>query len=79
MNYYRADEGDWVVVGVATLGDSSTDCATSVKPSLYTRVSYYLDWIHNTTNIPPKIRQTTTVIITKFKELSFAPLIFTNP
>jgi len=60
MNYYRVDESAWVVVGVATLGDSTPACAISTKPSLYNRVSYYLDWIYNNTNIPPRVRTTTT-------------------
>lgn len=64
MNYYRPEESEWVIVGVAASGEKSTDCATSNKPSLYNRVTYYLDWIHDITNIPPKTRPTTTTTTT---------------
>lgn len=78
MNYYRVDETDWVVVGIASLGDSTDGCASSQKPSLYNRVSFYLDWIHNNTNIPPRVRTTTTSTTTTTVRNSLPFFSFVN-
>lgn len=64
MNYYSNLEKEWFVIGVATTGDKTVECSISTKPSLYTRVSAYLSWIHNNTNIPPRARPTTTTTTT---------------
>ena len=44
------------VAGVAWFGDKTTSCQSSTKQNLYTRVSNYVNWIHNETGIPITFR-----------------------
>ena len=49
MVNYREDARQWFTVGVAWMGDSTTNCQGSNKPNIYARVSHYVDWIYNRT------------------------------
>nr|CAH0105710.1 unnamed protein product [Daphnia galeata] len=49
---YREDEQQSFVIGVAWFGDKTISCQSSNRPNLYTRVSNYVNWIHNETEIP---------------------------
>ena len=64
LNNYRDEEQEWFAIGVAWLGDKTTECQSSGKPNLYARVSHYVDWIYNKTEIPPTPRPTTTTTTT---------------
>lgn len=60
MSHFRPEEGgDWFVVGVAGLGQRTSDCLTSQLPNLYARVQYYLTWIYDNTDLVPEVHKTT--------------------
>ncbi|XP_078503243.1 chymotrypsin-C-like [Lissotriton helveticus] len=42
----QADDGKWDVHGIMSFG-SSTGCNTAKKPTVFTRVSAYIDWIND--------------------------------
>lgn len=42
------DQDKYVSVGIVSYGDG---CAEKYKPGIYTRISYYLDWIHQNKKI----------------------------
>ncbi|XP_046640987.1 brachyurin-like isoform X2 [Daphnia pulicaria] len=62
MNLYNSYWNTYTVVGVAWIGDTS--CSISTKPNICARVSYFIDWIHDTTGIPRIPRPTTTTTTT---------------
>lgn len=64
MNLYNSYWNTYTVVGVAWIGDTSVDCSISTKPNICARVSYFIDWIHDTTGIPRVPRPTTTTTTT---------------
>ncbi len=64
MNYYNAVWGRWFVIGVASLGDSTTNCQTINKPNIYARVRGYLNWIGEITDLKPIFTTTTTTTTT---------------
>lgn len=70
MNHYNSYWNTYTVVGVAWIGDTSVDCSISNKPNICARVSYFVDWIHDTTGIPrlPKPTTTTTTTTTTTPE-----------
>lgn len=64
MNLYNSYWNTYTVVGVAWIGDTSVNCSISKKPNICARVSYFIDWIHDTTGIPRIPRPTTTTTTT---------------
>ena len=64
MNYFDPEIQAYTVIGVAWMGDPSINCQDSVVPNIYARVSNYLDWIYNNTNMIPLPKPTTTTSTT---------------
>ncbi|XP_046654399.1 transmembrane protease serine 11B-like [Daphnia pulicaria] len=64
MLHYREDIQEWVIIGVASVGDPSTNCQGSGKPNLYERVRNYLDWILGHTGIEEELTTTTPITTT---------------
>ncbi|CAG2106232.1 unnamed protein product, partial [Medioppia subpectinata] len=49
-------QGTWVQTGIASYVDGSRDCGMARKPSVFTRVSAYIDWIDAITAEPKLFR-----------------------
>lgn len=64
MTYYNSFWRTHTVIGVAWIGETGVGCSTSTRPNIYARVRYYLDWIHEVTQIPPLPKPTTTTTTT---------------
>lgn len=64
MLHYREDIQEWVIIGVAFIGDPSTNCQGSGKPNLYERVRHHLDWILGHTGIEEELTTTTPITTT---------------
>ena len=73
MNLYDSYWGTYSVVGVAWMGDSSDDCQNSRLPNIYTRVSYYINWIYNNTDIVPVPKPVTTTTTTTTTSVTDVP------
>uniref|UniRef100_A0A8C9PZ56 Peptidase S1 domain-containing protein n=1 Tax=Spermophilus dauricus TaxID=99837 RepID=A0A8C9PZ56_SPEDA len=48
----QAENGAWEVHGIVSFG-SGQGCNTLKKPTVYTRVSAYIDWINQVGTHPP--------------------------